>query len=349
MSQYTILVDQFLLNTLQPEIDRLTISLLNMEKYSYNNASVIATKEKLSKLLPIYDFLYEYAHGNEEIDMKDLKDMMNIAGMASIDLTAQSSAYMQARPEQTVTSSLTVDYVRIYVNGEIVEGDVWWASEPVTVDIFTPSYINKVIVDLDVGGVQQSEGASSNHIRFDAVELTQGDELTAHVQGFIMITSAIPDLEETKMIRIVSEGCTASDAEACYVGSTPEAFSVPAELNVRTDISVAPVLSLDDVKQELDEVELPGDIGTTFTVFCDLEAGDIHVMAAYDTTKLRLVRAYEQIFNTEANFVENVHLAYTSLVNTPYTVAYLRSLSDIEYTLSGGARTFGFVFEIIGN
>ena len=358
MSQYTIQVDQFLLNTLQPEIDRLTISMLNMEKYSYNNASVIATKSKLNKIMPVYDFLNEYAKGNEEIEMKDLKEIMSIAGLSSIDLSATDSSNLGIRPKQSVATSLINDFVRVYVDGQIVTSDVWWSSQPVTLDVFVPTYINRMDVTLTLESTSMAHtdkngvGSKTNHVRFDDVILSSSDEIISlKVQGYISLNSMVPDLEETRIIKIINESCTETAMEAYYVGATTNAYGLPEDLNTRTDISIKPVLSGDDIVSEFDPGEIPVDIGDEFTIEARAADGDVHVILAYSISELELVDAYEEIFSQRANLIEDVHYGFTDVLikGQPYKVVYLRSLSAVNYNLSPSiTRKINFVLKNIG-
>ena len=83
MSTHTIQVDQFLLNKLQPEIDRLNLSLISMEENGFNNTPMNDTRDKLNKLITYYDFLKEYAYGKEELDEDLLNDVIKLAGAHS--------------------------------------------------------------------------------------------------------------------------------------------------------------------------------------------------------------------------------------------------------------------------
>lgn len=153
MSQYSSLVNRFIINSLLPEIDSLNMSLASMEEFGYNSTPINLVNEKLSKLLPVYDFLIEYAEGNEECEFGIIEKLMNITGLSIMsDDTAQPIINSPVSNNTTsILSYQDASYIRILIDGKLFDGST------ITADEHTITFTSEVDVDsITING--------SNHI-----------------------------------------------------------------------------------------------------------------------------------------------------------------------------------------
>ena len=82
MSQYSLQIQAFIDKSLAPKIKKLNLQLISMEEFGYDNIKLRAARKAVNKLIPIYDFLNEYAKGNEEAEWKVLRDLISATGLS---------------------------------------------------------------------------------------------------------------------------------------------------------------------------------------------------------------------------------------------------------------------------
>ena len=349
MSQSTIQVDQFLLNSLQPEIDRLNISLLNMEKYGYNSPVMQTTKKKLEKLLPIYDFLYEYAHGNEECDIAKINRLMSFTGTSLLSKKTSAKMIPTTRRELSTNYDYTADFIRIYADGEIMDKNLLVVREDLyDFDIFLPKMYSYTIVELNIDGSIISEGSPTNHVRIPDIEINSnviGASFT--IKGFITMPAdhanpGTPDFEKTITMEIVKSNCQPAVVSTYYVGGTKERFTIGlTDINETTNISITPndgtnqggtILDLDWIIANLeDEDVLEGSENIEVSVTSARE--DAHLILAYPTQYMRIIQVNEVVLNTKATMSQGLHYDITDVPNTSgaWEYIYLRDLADFTY------------------
>ena len=143
MSQYSEIVKPFLKESLAPEIERLTMKLASLEEFGYDNDEMMSIKQYLTKLLPIYDFLTEYAYGYEECDWYMIRDIMSMTGMSILSERTVQTEIVQ--PPPIVSTNLTVTLNGVpYSSGDVQANEY-------DIKFIAPTEIDEIIVQGNFG------------------------------------------------------------------------------------------------------------------------------------------------------------------------------------------------------
>jgi len=367
MSQYTIQIDQFLLNSLQPEIDRLNISLLNMEKYGYNNPSMDATKEKLNKLLPIYDFLYEYAHGNEEADIEQLNRLMSFTGTSLLSDKTSQKIITSKRSDIAVNTNYDIDFLRIYVNGEIKTTNVFGTSDdPFELDIFLPRMYKAIEVILTIDGVDFFNSNTTNHVRMSDVILSDyTQEASLTINGYLT-TGGPEDYTKTIDMEIKKSTCRPNKIATYFAGGTHERFKITSpynggthDINESTNLTIGPnegsdVTGIDlnwawitSTNNDLEERGLYDDPEGDITATIYSKPNDSHLLIVFPGRDMDISQIVEMVLGTEALMTPDLHYGVRDLEGAPvdeqWKYVYFRDLAAFHYT---GIRKIQFYIDI---
>lgn len=249
MSDFTIQVDQFLLNKLQPEVDKLNLSLISMEEYGYDNKPMRETRNKLNKLISIYDFLKEYAHGKEEMEINDITDIMKIAGAYSSSTKSHTPIIQSTRDILNINETGgCLDFIRIYINDEISKTNTLSPiSEFTTIKIYASDDVESIEVTMSVSGELPETYTGVNHVTISDVEL---DLIDAIILDIITINACGETIEVTKTYAIKDLSCSAS---MYWIGGTAERFWIHATTqDESTEISFTPNSGTKEVTVDLD-------------------------------------------------------------------------------------------------
>lgn len=339
MSAYTIKVDQFLLNTLQPEIERLNISLLNMEKYGYDNPSMVRTKEKLNKIIPIYDYLYEYTHGNEEANIEDIEKLMSFTGANLLSKKSTQTIIATARGPLSVENNLDIDFLRIYEDGEIKTNNLIYVSdESRDFDIFLPRIYGKIIVSLTINTETKIITELSNHARLaDVIIDNDVTNASIEVYGFINPTDTLDDFSQLIEFDIMNSTCIPSGTADFYSIVTQEPFTINLnDLWEASDISITPndgsnpqtFLDWDWITANAEPKYFEeGQLSTTDVLVT--EPGDAHILLAFPSN-IAITRVVELVLGTEALMTQGIHYEISDLSGAPagYKYIYFRDLAN---------------------
>lgn len=345
MSKYTIEIDQFILNKLQPDIDALNLSLISMEENGYDNIPMRETRRKLNKLVTVYDFLKEYAHGNEEIDKPLLDDIMKIVGSYSTSNKSGSKIVQSTRDSLDINETGgCLEFIRIYINDEISISSVLPPSiNPVTLKIFGPSTANSIQVTITVTGSTPKIYYGVNRVTIDNVTLNDIDGIILD----IVVTNICGNTFTKKIVYDIQD--ISCSSVIYYIGNTIERFKISAtDLNESSNITINPnsgsntlgisltygwVIANPDIMKEFIYRE-----DTTQTV--TVNTGDSHALMLVPIT-LELTDVKELVSGTPVDMTFGLHydsFPITSPTLKQYNCIYFRDLTSLTFPI----RTFQF-------
>jgi hypothetical protein len=125
MSLYSNRLNLFLLNSLEPEINRLNLQASSLEEIGFENEYLLGVRNKLEKLIPIYDFLKEYADGGEECDWSDLIELIRITGLDILDINSeQPTIPSSVNSDSTSIPAEESQYFVLLINGKVYDGSI---------------------------------------------------------------------------------------------------------------------------------------------------------------------------------------------------------------------------------
>lgn len=149
MSQYSLHVNQFLENSLLPEIDKLNIQLASMEEFGYDSIAIVNTRIRVNKLLPVYDFLNEYVIGEEECDWVTLRNLMSATGLG---ILSNMSAQPIVNVPITASTQSSINYtdmenLAMYVDNKLYDGSRVKASTQHTITFMGTSDLDSMAIN----------------------------------------------------------------------------------------------------------------------------------------------------------------------------------------------------------
>ena len=122
MSDYSNIIRPFLDEQLIPEILKLNLELVSLEEFGYQNDRIIALRNRITKLTPIYDFLIEYVDGEEECDWYILRDLMSMTGLAILSERTVQPEIIQPSPVIQTNLLVTLNDIP-YSTGQVPAGE----------------------------------------------------------------------------------------------------------------------------------------------------------------------------------------------------------------------------------
>lgn len=348
MSQYTIQVDQFLLNKLQPEIDKLNLSLISMEESGYDNRSLRSTRDKLNKLITTYDFLKEYAYGDEELDLDILMDIMKIVGSYSLSTKTHTPIIQSTRDDIDLNERGCLDFIRVYINDEISKSEVLPPlSEYTTLKVYAADSTESISVIFTETGSTPVTYTGVDHVTIPDVSLDA-------IDGITLAITTVSVCGETTVTNISYTIQDVSCSAAIYwIGNTTERFKISvSDLNESSDITIDPNSGTNAGGTELTYTWIDDSAAMTeymyrepITQTISVEIGDSHALLLVPIT-LEIVDVEEIVSGTPVDMTEGLH--YDSFaINSPtlkqYNCYYFRDLTSLTFP----ARTFQFKIQKI--
>jgi hypothetical protein len=342
MSKLTVLVDQFILNSLQPEMDRLTIALLNMEKYGYNSPSIQETRRKLNSLVPVYDFLREYADGNEEATDADIRDLISISGMSLITSDTNQPKFDTPKGYSGLTGIDEVgnDYFRMYIDGEIASTiGVVSKKDPVDIDIFVSNKYKYLKVGLSTSVETREEIKYTNHLRFSGVRLDSSVRFLRLLVEASLDDGDVIDYEKTINTKVLTNKCTEAMEIMVRVGATPERFTIADDIGESAIMTIgpndgsAPGITFDwdwviNNTQEIPIELVPPEEEDVAVYSAD---GDTHLLVIYPK-ELTVSKVTEEVLIGVVQLKMNLHYSIGRVPgNMDYNYVYMRDLSATTY------------------
>ena len=247
MSVHTIKVDQFILNKLQPEIDRLNLSLVSMEENGYDNIPMRETKKKLNQLIVIYDFLKEYAYGNEETnDVDSLNNQINDREIDNIMRLVGSYNYSnrtQTPIIQSTRNSLEINetggcqnFIRIYLNNKIVTSTILSPLIGESVfKIYGSDQVTSMSVVVTLPSSSPITYTGVNNVTIEDIQLSLIDSIIFEVTTTNICGQTFVQTIYYEVLNIASNIIT------YWRGSTPERFTISlTDLNESSNIVINP-------------------------------------------------------------------------------------------------------------
>jgi len=337
MSVNTIRVDQFLVNKLQPEIDTLNLSLVSMEEYGYSNKSIIDTRRKLNKLITIYDFLKEYAYGDEEVDDTIINEILALVGSSSLSKLSSQSVIQYDRIGLNINESRNAHRnLRVYMNSTLIQSTTLTSTTEKNVfGIYGPDYATEIHVIVRRSGFADTEYSGLYYCMIPDIILndTSGIEFEVKVYSDRNLI-----IEETLVYTVLYNAC---DATAYHFGATIERFSISDTiLNESTDItrdpnsgSLATIVTLNYDWFINDFDTGTARIFTTDTVqTITINAGDAHALILVPTS-LEVTDIAELVVGIPVEMEEGVHYASFPLRSAlrRYNCIYFRDLTATTF------------------
>ena len=232
-----IIIDQYITNILQPEIDRLNISLAVMQETGYNSKAIRETKSKLTRLGITYDFLQEIIYGRDEIEDSALYDLMTQLGGFTNSANSNIGVIQSTRRINIPNiSEPSYNTVRIYLDDMPLTSEAITAtSTPRTLILVADNTIDKIEATLSMAGEPDLTKLDTNTITFDNLNLqyTNAIEITikAYSRGNLVI-------DDTYEYSVIYSDCSLT---TYWVGATPERFTISStNLNESTNITIDP-------------------------------------------------------------------------------------------------------------
>lgn len=155
MSKYSLHINQFLQNSLNPEIATANLRLASAEEFGYNSPVISGLRKRMDTLLPVYDFLSEYVDGDEECDWSVLQTLMSITGLQVI---SQFSPQAQINSPVVTSDDQTSAYegsIFVFVDSEKYDGSLLNSRIEHSVTFIGPASADKMI--------KTYEGSSTSH------------------------------------------------------------------------------------------------------------------------------------------------------------------------------------------
>ena len=337
MSQLTIQVDQFLINVLQPEIDVLNLSLVSMEERGYSNTPIVNTRRKLNKLITIYDFLKEYAYGNEESDDAIIRNIMGLVGAADLSMKSNDPIIQAVRSSLDINSNReSYNAVRIYKNDEIVTSTTITSTDtPTTFKVYASNNVDQIEVIFSATGINPITYTGVNNVVIPNVMLNASDMIVFAVKAYRNGETLV---DETLEYNVLYHDCL----ELSYwVGSVTERFTISdSDLNESSTISIDPNSGSNGagelitynwvVNNLLPEEEYMFREEATQVV--DIEDGDSHLLIMVPT-RLAISDVKELVVGTPVDMTEGLHydiITFDSQIRN-YNCIYFRDLTSLTF------------------
>jgi len=339
MSQYTIQIDQFIVNSLQPEIDALNLSLASMEEFGYNNHAIKTTRAKLNKLISLYDFLKEYAYGDEEVDLSILSTLISISGLG---ILSDESNQVKI---QNLTDSLDVnvrdlhEVIRVYIDGSLVTTKTLAVTyTPATFAIFGSDNTDSISVTITRYGFAPETYTGTKSIVIPEVLLYGTDKIILDVTTY---NNGVLNTDTT----ITYELLHGEDPNniVYYVGSTTERFTISStDLEESSTITIDPNSGTNTAGQRLDWdwVEDNFDLENMF-IFHDnawqnmtIPAGASHALIIVPSDDTVITEIDEIVLGSATQMEYEVNYYDMDMVDNDgksYKCYYLRDLTNLTF------------------
>ncbi len=349
MSKYTVQIDQFLLNKLQPEIDKLNLSLLSMQERGYENKALTLTKNKLNHLVIVYDFLKEYAYGDEEADLTLLNDIMSIVGAYKISNKTHSKIVQSTRDSLDINEiGGCLDFIRYYLNNEIIKSDILAPAEGFNeLKVYASDSVDHIEVTITVTGENPKTYIGKNYVTIPNLELDYIEVIALEIITKDRCGDTKTVFKEFNIQEIpCSEG-------TYWVGTTPERFTINLDLNESSDITINPNEGSNITGVELDyewfennrdimeEYMYREELTQTVTTIID----DSHAFILVPTSLL-ITDIMEVVNGTPVDATQGLHydiFELTSPVLNKYNCIYFRDLTSLTFQ----ERVFQFTIKQI--
>jgi len=235
MSINTVRVDQFLINKLQPEIDVLNLSLVSMEEYGYSSKPILDTRRKLNKLITVYDFLKEYAYGDEELDTNILNKILELIGSDATSNRASLKFTQSSRTDITLNIRNQKYLARIYKNDEVLLSNTLTTSaSPINLSIYGNTNIDKIEITLESAGIAPQHYEGHTHVTIRNISTTATNAIVLKIT---MIKNNTIVYNEEHVLNIMFANCTSL---SFWSGATSERFTISNDLNESSTITIDP-------------------------------------------------------------------------------------------------------------
>jgi len=349
MSEYTTQVDRFIIDSLQPEIDTLNLSLTSMEEYGFENVSITDTRRKVSALMPVYQFLKEYVHGKEECDLVTLRQLISATGLASVHHDNNEIKIQTTRSEAGLNKRLNSAGVRLYLDGEILTDEfIPGRLEAGVLTIYANKAINNMVVNIlrttANNELLKSQYAGANNVSIPDFELNDPATVLVEVK-----TYRNNELIETinMAFRIIFNDCELN-ASLYIAGTTPERFTIADDKHESSTLLIDPNKgsNTSGTRIDWDWFENNFDQSNVFTYLpgsvheITVNPGATHILVALPPA-LTISKITEDIMGDEAELQEGFHYGIMferiSGPNRRYRLYYIR---DIGTTVFEEQRTF---------
>jgi len=347
MSQYTIPVHQFIVNSLQPEIDALNISQTSMEEMGYSNKAMVETERKLNALMPVYDFLKEYTYGDEEVELSVIREMINNTGLARLSNQSNQLVIQSLRSDSDINQRETTDRITVYVNNKIQTKEfIPGGSDSITIEVYGSDKLDLIEVSLlNLDDHSLIEKTGRNSVRIDGISASSPATLVLNVKTYRnneLIT------EKTMSYKILFNDCDTS-SKLFISMATPERFTISdTDINETTNVTIDPNSGTVTTGTQLDWVWIDNniapeniyqfDIGTVHEL--TVASGDTHALLILPQS-LTVQSVVETVLGTNVAMTQGVHYDVMSLQGPTqtYNVYYLRNLASANFDQD---RTFKF-------
>ena len=335
MSIHTIRVDQFLLNKLQPEIDKLNLSLISMEENGYDSNPMRDTRNKLNSLIVSYDFLKEYAYGKETIDEAQLNDIMKIAGSYNKSNKSNSQIIQSTRNNIDLNEvGGCLNFIRVYINDEIATSTTLSPlTTPVVFKIYGSDSLKSISVNITVTDSPTVTYTGINNVTIENILLEELQTILLQITT-VNICGITNYKTLTYNVQNMHPG-----ALIYWIGKTTERFTIS-----NTDLEESTTLTIDPnsgsaVGTQLTYSWVFNSVNMVERAFLDINhhvidtvAGDAHALIVVPNS-LTVTNIGETVFGTNALMTQGVHYDVFQITNggTTYDVYYLRDLTNLTF------------------
>jgi len=333
MSQYTVQIDQLLINHLKPEIDRLNKSLASMEKMGYSNKAIKDTRIKLNKILPVYDFLYEYVHGKEELDLSILKVLINNVGLSLTTDRSNELIIQSSRGSADLNRAYGNDeIIRVYKDGEILLDDfIAQDFDNSTFMVYGGQDIDKIEVNVIRSGAPPELYTGIRHVVISNIALIGTEKLVLEVKTYKqnqIITEKVMQYE------IYFNNCSSRGKPVYWVGTTSDRMGIPNDRHISSIITNQPAIDWGWVESNFDlQNRFIFDVNLSQKLY--IQPSDVHALIIVPIDDVDITSISEIVFEQVIPMEYGVHYYDVDLQDNDgnnYKCYYLRDLTSESFT-----------------
>jgi len=312
--------------------------LISMEENGYDSKPMRDTRNKLNRLIVSYDFLKEYAYGNEQVDDQSLNDLLKITGSYNMSNKSGSTIVQSTRDSMDINEvGGCLDFIRIYVNDEISTSEVLTpTSVPTTLKIYGSNSVESISVTITVTGTLPVTYTGVNYVTIRDIILDETDGIVLDIT-----TTNVCGVTSIYKYEYIVQDVSCSSV-TYWVGSTSERFKISvSNLNESSNLltynpntgtnSGGTTLTYDWVTTHAEMLEFVYRENVTQRV--EALIGDSHVLLFIPVT-LEVTDVKEVVLGTPVDMEYGTNY-YTFPVTSPtlkqYNCVYFRDLTNLTF------------------
>ncbi len=190
MSTYSTQINTILRDRLVPKMRELSMEVAKIEPYSYSNTRLEDSRRQLDYMSMIYDFLYEYTIGEEELENGKLINVVRL-----IDPPTRNKKKIELLLRSRTNTKVIAGYKFFINDSEVNDSTIITPGEVITITaVYTPAVpINGATsITLTVDGISQTSSGLMITLQNKDIPLTSGGLFVSLVA---QATGAAPEIK----------------------------------------------------------------------------------------------------------------------------------------------------------